>query len=586
MSDLQMIGLHINSLQENHITAAGRLRGGTHIVLDCPAGGVARIKAASPGSRVIVRPFLRDQDVHAWYLNGNPREAGRQAARHCLAQAGLNPGADGFVLLNEPPCDSVEQVARQAEFDIGFMEEMHSNGKRGCIGAFSLGNPKIASDDGGAMLRAYAPALRRAVELDAWLIVHTYWVALPARGGTTAFGNGWVHDPRYFAMRWDDIIFPWLKANGIPIPNYVRTEVGFDAGGAFPFGYPRDKSVGWKTERPYGYGDDEQGARAYAADILWHTQKWATDPKCLGMCLYAAGSNGDPKWFSFLLDGFLLDLLSGMAFPKIGTAQAPAPAPTPGPSTPPTPPTTPPVQFPASQYPHTAQLVTILKRVFGSKFVDMRGDVTRHRSKKPLRFDVTKCVGYAIHHPGAESTWQGIASWHVYGTSENKPDEWAVVAYAIGIEDGKVYLLRNIEEVGNHVWGMNDKLLAVCVMGDLTKRNPSAADIAAVDGVVRALDELLGRTPAVKGHNDWALPGHGTSCPGPMLTAWARNFSRSTAHNRVFWEKVVFFAEKMVQLVEVAATNEPSNRVVLNEVRTFLLNDWVAEAIREREKAA
>lgn len=590
MTDLRMIGLHINRLENLHVNAARRLKGGLHVALDCPKDGVKRIKQASPGSLVVVRPYMKDSDVHAWYLNANnnPREAGRNAARHCLAQVPNNPDADGWVLLNEPPCANVEQVKRQAEFDIGFIEEMHANGRRGCIGAFSVGNPKIPSDDGGAMLMAYAPALIRAAELDAWLIIHTYWVALPAKGGTTAFGNGWVHDPRYFAMRWDEIIFPFYRSKGVRLPKYGRTEVGFDAGGAFDFGYPRDKTVGHKTERPYGYGNDEAGARQYAADLLWHAQKWAQDPLCLGMCIYCAGDNGDSKWWSFMVDGFLLELLCEIDFPRLATPQTgggTTPTPTPTPTPQPAPPSPAP-QFPASQYPHTARLVTILKRVFGSKFVDLRGEVTRHRTKKPLRFDLAKVVGYAVHHPGAESTWQGIASYHVYGTSEYKPDEWAVIGYLLGIEDGVVYLLRNIEEVGNHVYGMNDKLLALCVMGDLTKRNPSQADIAALDKAVRALDELLGRTPTVKGHNDWALPGHGTACPGPMLTAWARAFSRSVAHNRVFWEKAVYFGEKAVQLVEKAITEEPENRAVLNEVRTFLLNEWVAEAIRERNKAA
>jgi hypothetical protein len=166
----------------------------------------------------------------------------------------------------------------------------------------------------------------------------------------------------------------------------------------------------------------------------------------------------------------------------------------------------------------TDQLIVLLRAEFGAQFVDIRRDLPRHTTMQPARFNVSRTAGIAVHHTAVESTWYNVAKYHVWGVEAARgKTEWPTIAYGIGVQGGKVYLLRDIEELGNHVWGRNEDLLSVCVMGDLTKRDPSPEDILLTARVVRVYDKLLKRGLPVKGHQGWALVGHNTTCPGPLL---------------------------------------------------------------------
>jgi hypothetical protein len=166
----------------------------------------------------------------------------------------------------------------------------------------------------------------------------------------------------------------------------------------------------------------------------------------------------------------------------------------------------------------TDQLIVLLRAEFGAQFVDIRRDLPRHTTMQPARFNVSRTAGIAVHHTAVESTWYNVAKYHVWGVEAARgKTEWPTIAYGIGVQGGKVYLLRDIEELGNHVWGRNEDLLSVCVMGDLTKRDPSPEDILLTARVVRVYDKLLKKGLPVKGHQGWALVGHNTTCPGPLL---------------------------------------------------------------------
>jgi hypothetical protein len=167
---------------------------------------------------------------------------------------------------------------------------------------------------------------------------------------------------------------------------------------------------------------------------------------------------------------------------------------------------------------NTNTLIPLLRAEFGAQFEDLRTVLPKHDKMVPDRFDVAAATGIGIHHPDAESTWHNIANYHVWTVDPaRRKVQWARIAYGIGIQNGKVSLLRNMEEVGNHIYGRNYNLLAVCVMGRLAQRDPSPLDVATLARVVAVLDRWLGKQLPVKGHADWALPGYGTSCPGPML---------------------------------------------------------------------
>lgn len=166
----------------------------------------------------------------------------------------------------------------------------------------------------------------------------------------------------------------------------------------------------------------------------------------------------------------------------------------------------------------TDQLITLLRAEFGADFIDLRSQLPRHTKMQPERFNVSRAVGIGIHHTAVELTWMAVAQYHVWGVDpKRKKEEWPTIAYGIGVQGGKVYLLRNIEELGNHIYGRNEDLLSVCVMGDLTKRDPSRVDALLLARVVRVYDKLTKRQLPTKGHQGWALVGHNTTCPGPYL---------------------------------------------------------------------
>jgi hypothetical protein len=169
---------------------------------------------------------------------------------------------------------------------------------------------------------------------------------------------------------------------------------------------------------------------------------------------------------------------------------------------------------------HTEKLIQLLQSEFGSRFHDVRHLMPRHRTNHPRPVNFNELIGIAVHHTAYHGMWRQAAVYHV------KHHGWPTIAYTVGISYGRVFLLKNVEEMGYHVWGMNEKLLSVVVMGNLTKKEPYIEDIPMLEGVIRCYDAFMGRELQVKGHTDWALPGHGTSCPGPTLRYWARTYQR------------------------------------------------------------
>lgn len=173
-----------------------------------------------------------------------------------------------------------------------------------------MGTPQIAEIDGGAALREYAPALEHGYLHGALLCIHQYIPAGP--------GIALPSDAFYFHLRWQHFILPWLRARGIRYPKYLVTEVGCDLGGglAASRGYT-GYFAGYKVERPYGFGSDEVGVRAYIAALRIIADVYAADPDCEGMTIFCVGGNGDIKWESFRVDD-ILEQLSAEAFPAPG----------------------------------------------------------------------------------------------------------------------------------------------------------------------------------------------------------------------------------------------------------------------------
>lgn len=210
----------------------------------------------------------------------------------------------------------------------------------------------------------------------------------------------------------------------------------------------------------------------------------------------------------------------------------------------------------------------LLEREFGGTFEDLRSTLPRHTGMKPGRFNVATARGIAVHHTAAESTWQAVAQYHVWGVDPKRgKTEWPTIAYAVGIKAGRVSLLRNLEELGNHVYGRNEELLSAVVMGDLTKREPAQVDISALARVILLYDKLLGRKLPVQGHGYWALAGHNTTCPGPTLARMAPGLRAMEtllmdAAPAVNYAKVVYFIEAAARQADAEGLHNEHDYIV------------------------
>lgn len=632
-----MSGLHINALTNAHLGYIQQVRPGVNLLLSPKPEHVAAIKAASPNSLLIGRPYVKDSDLHARYLAGEQqaRDAAKWAADICLPAAASMPQVDAWLILNEPPVDAVRQVELLAIFDSEFAHLMRAEKRRACIGAFARGTPQVPQLDGGAALNAYRPALWAARETGAWLAIHEYGPKQPL-----SFEAEW------HALRWQRRILPWLEANGIPVPQYVITETGLDRGtGALPDGWRAMWELG-------GYGDDEQGRAAYTKDLLWLVGEYARDARCLGACIYCAGDNGDARWHSFRVDGPILNYLARAAWPRFGSASAPTPVPVPpvpipAPQPTPTPaapkednvnlpewikiekamgepgqqvwrlvkavylppegepnsqgrhhieimephdaskkvaihnkqtgelwtlPLEKPVGEPAQNHPMYAEpnnysaymtgapsdvvsgmvlpakhhvvyqlwfelvkmpenvptptptpggpmpdrLVTILQRIMGNRFEDVRAKMPDGPGAPFGYADSTKMPFIALHYSASAAgptTPFGIAKFHT-----DKPPTgrgWAGIGYHFVLDEGKAYYVGDINTQRAHVANRNDEALGICFTGTYNDSLPSAADINAAKLLIQGLDEFYGHKKRLMGHNQ-ILPGH-TLCPGRIV---------------------------------------------------------------------
>jgi hypothetical protein len=303
-----MLGLNDNVLQGQHLDAIRTMRPAANFILDPKAESSSAMKAAYPGAMLIGRPYVPDSEVHGWYLSGDPTQAGNRAAAICLNAHHANPAVDAWILLNEPPVASMEQIIKLAAFDIAFARAMKAGGSRGCIGAFARGTPQIPAIDGGAALRAYLPAIRVAEEVGALVAIHQYGF------------NPLSKDAEWNALRWQTHILPWLAKAGLSKFEYVITETGCDLGtGQLENGQVMD---GWKV----AFGDTPEGREAYANQLLWLVREYAKDPRCRGVMLFCAGNQN--RWGTFDVSGEMLSRLMAVQWPPIATTPPPVVPPT------------------------------------------------------------------------------------------------------------------------------------------------------------------------------------------------------------------------------------------------------------------
>jgi uncharacterized membrane protein YgcG len=283
-----LLGPHINGDYTRHLPLLERWQPAVALLLDPPPGYAAQIKRRSPNTLIVQRIYQPDHQVEA-AITQSAQAAGKWAANLVLAQVKDHPGVDAWIVVNEVSQQSAEQVAKLGVFSMTFCSRLQEYGLRGCIGGFGVGWPKLSGDDGAASLRAFANAMQFAATNDHWLAIHQY--------GAAPLTNTQYHS--YHLLRWQAHVLPWFRANGVAIPKYIVTETGTDLG-VVP---GHQGEAGWRR----GYSGN---ANAYANDLLWLEAQMRRDERCLGGTLFCLGSNGDPKWSSFQIDGEVAEKLA------------------------------------------------------------------------------------------------------------------------------------------------------------------------------------------------------------------------------------------------------------------------------------
>lgn len=480
-----ILSLNINVLQTQHLDAIRAMRPAATFILDPKSETSGAVKAAHPGTLLIGRPYVPDSELHNWYLSGDPAQAGNRAAAICLEHRQSNPAVDAWILLNEPPVGSIDQIARLALFDMAFARAMWSGGSRGCIGAFARGTPQIPSIDGGAALRAYMPALRVAEDIGALVAIHQYGF------------SPLLKEAEWNALRWQIHILPWLASQGLNRFEYVVTETGCDLGtGRMEDGQVAD---GWK----HAFGDTQAGRESYAGQLYALMSEYAKDYRCKGAMIFCAGNQN--RWGSFDVTGEMLDRLMTIQWPPVATAPA-------------VPPVTPPKPVepqPPTEVPMTDKLVSILQAKLGSRFKDVRGDMPKGAGFYAYA-DSRKMPDIALHYSASAAgptTPLGIAKFHTSPAPAGRG--WPGIGYHFVIDDGTCYYVGSVDTQRAHVEGRNDTALGVCWTGTYETTLPGADHAEIGRLLVAGLDEFYGHQKKLRGHNQ-ILPGH-TLCPGRIV---------------------------------------------------------------------
>lgn len=122
-----------------------------------------------------------------------------------------------------------------------------------------------------------------------------------------------------------------------------------------------------------------------------------------------------------------------------------------------------------------------------------------------------------IHHSASiGQKAEDYARYHVESRG------WAGIGYHFVIEvDGSIIQGNHLETISYNTQNNNTKTIGICLSGDFTKQEPTAAQLKSMEGLISHLRKLLKKQLPVSGHKDYAT----TSCPGPNLYKHIQKFA-------------------------------------------------------------
>jgi len=95
---------------------------------------------------------------------------------------------------------------------------------------------------------------------------------------------------------------------------------------------------------------------------------------------------------------------------------------------------------------------------------------------------------------------------------------------------GNIYRTRKVTDLLYHASNLsvNTSSVAVCLDGNFMTENPTQRQLEGLAGLLKHLmGKLKIKKANIKGHQEVALKGYGTACPGKNLMNWLINFRKA-----------------------------------------------------------
>lgn len=164
----------------------------------------------------------------------------------------------------------------------------------------------------------------------------------------------------------------------------------------------------------------------------------------------------------------------------------------------------------------TDRLVENLYGALGGSFRDRRAQLAEtYHAVPPLRPGGVRAIRYwGVHHTAGAVTGTYDQVWDLHVRRLG----WSGPGYGIFIYgNGRVELGMSPDRTTWGVFGRHVDVYSIVVAGNWQAASPPRVQLDALYRVLCALDDAHGEGLPWRGHQELALPGHGTACPGSWL---------------------------------------------------------------------
>lgn len=170
-------------------------------------------------------------------------------------------------------------------------------------------------------------------------------------------------------------------------------------------------------------------------------------------------------------------------------------------------------------------LVIVLFVVFAAfdqrkvRIIDKTTQLMRSSSEKYTTRSLDKINQIFVHHSASiGQKAEDYARYHVQSKG------WPGIGYHFVIEvNGDIILCNPISTISYNVSGHNTRGIGICLSGDFTQQEPTAAQLKSLDNLIKHLRKELPQYLAVDGHKAYGQ----TSCPGHHLEKHLYKYQRA-----------------------------------------------------------